>query len=438
MPKVDDLDRLAERAEHLHSLLPFASRPFVLEFAGSPKAGKTSSVDAIAHFFKRNNFRPHVLRERASFCPIPMKGHLFFNIWCACTMLAEVLANVDTKCDVIIEDRGIFDTLIWLERQIKRGEVTDQEAERIQQFLLMDRWTRMVDLVLVVTVKPHIAIQRELKPRLSKTPGSIMNEPTLTSINEALSEAVMKYESSFNVIKVYDTTNSSSARNTNIEIADDVLSHFEQFLDPRITVLDLEIVRSHLCSNRFNGTAGETLGQLLRLIESKRYFVKRSTAEHRDDLVQVIACGILTHSNKIFLFKREDKDPKSNLYGTNTILQSGHISYANEPIEALIKSTLFAKLKERLFLNRSFKARFLRYVWDEGNPNTRRHLGLLYELEIDSEDVANDLQKKEFKSGRGYGLYGQFLTPDELRDKAAELHLDRWSREALEARLGGA
>jgi hypothetical protein len=89
-----DLDRLAERASKVRTLLDFASRPFILEFAGSPKAGKSTSVDAIEHFLRRNGFRTHLLRERASFCPIPMKGHVFFNIWCACTMLAEMLETI--------------------------------------------------------------------------------------------------------------------------------------------------------------------------------------------------------------------------------------------------------------------------------------------------------------------------------------------------------
>jgi len=435
MAEGDDLDRLAMRAEHVRSLLRFASRPFVLEFAGSPKAGKTTSVDAIEHFFRRNKFRTHLMRERAPFCPIHMKGHLFFNMWCACTMLAEMLANVDTNSDLIVKDRGLFDTLIWIERQIKHGEVTNEEAERIQRFLLMDRWTRMVDLVLVVTVEPLVAIKRELKPRLSKMPGSIMNEPTLTSINEALLRAVNNYQSYFRKIKVYDTTN-SIARRTNIEIGDDVLDHFEQFLDPAVLVLEIHVLKSHLAGGP-GDLVSEGERKLLTLMERNGKFVKRSAAELRDDLVQVVACGILTHSDRIFLFKRQEKDPKSEVYGTNTILQSGHIAQGDAPMEALIKGTLFAKLQERLFLNRSFKARFLRYAWEEGNPNSRRHLGLLYELEIDSEDVANDLQKKEFKSGRGYGLYGQFLTPDELREKAAELHLDRWSADALEARVGG-
>jgi hypothetical protein len=319
-----------------------------------------------------------------------MKGHLFFNMWCACTMLAEVLANIDTKCDVIIKDRGIFDTLIWLERQIRHGEVTEQEADRIRQFLLMDRWTRLVDLVVVVTAQPLVSIQRELKPRLSKEPGSIMNERTLTSINGALSEAVEKYRPSFNAIMVYDTTD-STARRTNIKIGEDVLDHFEQFLNPNIATLDLDVIRVYLFNSACNQAVHVTEGDLLTLIRSKGSFVRRSEAERRDDLVQVIACGVLTHADKIFLFKREDKDPKSDLYGTNTILQSGHISYANAPIEELI-------------LNRSFNVRFLRYTWDQGDPNKRRHLGLLYELEIDSEDVANEASREGVQERAGLRL----------------------------------
>lgn len=121
----DKINLLEQRAKALHdNLLAFASRAFVIEFAGTPKAGKSTSVEAIRHFFTRYDFRVHVLMERASVCPIPMKGHLFFNTWCAATMLAELLANVDTETDVIIVDRGIFDALVWLTLQRQRHEVT--------------------------------------------------------------------------------------------------------------------------------------------------------------------------------------------------------------------------------------------------------------------------------------------------------------------------
>jgi hypothetical protein len=239
----------------------------------------------------------------------------------------------------------------------------------------------LIDLVLVVTVDPSVAIERELKPRLSKVPGSIMNEPTLASINDALSQAVAKYKTSFKRIKVYDTT-SSTARRTNIDIANGLLDEIERFLDPDILVVSIDAVKSRF-SESSSCFSDKIFSEMLDFIKSEAKFVKRSLAEQADDLVQIIAGALLTHSEKIFLFK-------------------------------------------------------LGHAWDEANPDSRRHLGLLYELEIDSEDVANDLQAKAFKSGRGYGLLGQFLTPEELRGRAGELQLESWSAEALEARVGEA
>src|SRR5882762_8468762 len=98
----------------IQSYLGFSKRAFVIEFAGTPKSGKSTAVEAIRHFFSRQGFRVHVLAERAALCPIPMKGHLFFNTWCAVSMLAELLENVDTDTDIIIVDRGILDALVWL------------------------------------------------------------------------------------------------------------------------------------------------------------------------------------------------------------------------------------------------------------------------------------------------------------------------------------
>jgi predicted NUDIX family phosphoesterase len=107
------------------------------------------------------------------------------------------------------------------------------------------------------------------------------------------------------------------------------------------------------------------------------------------------------NSNRIFLFKREDKDSKAKLYGRSTIWQGGHISRADASIDELIRQTIFAKLKERLYLSRSFDVKLLGYAWDDANADSRRHLGLLYELEIDSQDVANDLRRRRSRAAVG-------------------------------------
>lgn len=114
---LDDRASLLEAAAK--SLLPVlhkqARRAFVLELTGTPKAGKTTSVNTLRSFFKECGYRVHLLNERAADCPLPMKGHFFFNAWTTATMLSEVLETYDTDVDLLILDRGFFDALIWLQ-----------------------------------------------------------------------------------------------------------------------------------------------------------------------------------------------------------------------------------------------------------------------------------------------------------------------------------
>ena len=200
--QISDLDR---RAAALHSIVELASRAFVVEFAGTPKSGKSTSVEAIRHFFRRYGFNVHVLTERADQCPIPMKGHLFFNTWCATSMLAELLENVETTTDIIIVDRGLFDALIWFRTQAKRGELSAKELTDIENFLLMDRWQNLFDLVAVLRASATTALERENANRITTRPGSIMNISMLETLSEAVGDAVDHYGERFKKIIIKDT-----------------------------------------------------------------------------------------------------------------------------------------------------------------------------------------------------------------------------------------
>jgi len=171
-------EHFVELANRARTLLPIlreqARRSFVLEITGTPKAGKTTSVAVLERFFKDCGFRVHVLKEKAAECPLTMKGHFFFNTWTACSMLAEVLATVDTNVDLLILDRGFFDALIWLELQCRKGQVTEAERKAFEEFFLLERWRGLVDATIVVTTTPETAIERENAPLIVPRSGSVM------------------------------------------------------------------------------------------------------------------------------------------------------------------------------------------------------------------------------------------------------------------------
>lgn len=152
VPMLEDL--CAEATQLLGVVRRQARRPFVVELTGTPKAGKTTVISLLEGFFDRTDYKVHVLRERAAKCPLSMKGHFFFNTWTTATMLAELLETIDTDHDLVIPDRGFFDALVWLELQVRRNQVTASEREVFERFVLLERWRKLVDAVLVLEV-PH-------------------------------------------------------------------------------------------------------------------------------------------------------------------------------------------------------------------------------------------------------------------------------------------
>jgi predicted NUDIX family phosphoesterase len=428
---VDDLEeavrRLGQRAKALHdNLLPFASRAFVIEFAGTPKAGKSTSVEAIRHFFTRHDFRVHVLVERASVCPIPMKGHLFFNTWCAATMLAELVANVDTETDIIIVDRGLFDALVWLTLQRQRHEVTADEAQVIESFFLLDRWRSLIDLAVVMNVPADEAIQRENSQRISTRPGSIMNQEVLENISAAVSRAIREYRSKFGNVIEYETAG-QNVRLSNTNLADKILDYFESFLDPEILVVPTRELRK-LPLNNGGAFSNQAREKLLSCISSFGKFVRRSQAEVDSDNVQIVACGILVHNDEVFLFERKERDPKYSLYGKATIWQGAHVpAVTGKRGKDLLETALLDRISRSLFLSRTFPVDLVGYCWEPENEKSNRHFGVIFKVDIDNDATAADLRRKEFRHGRGYGLVGRFVGWNSLKSKGVQPNLEAWS-----------
>jgi len=70
-------------------------RPLLIEFCGSPKSGKSTTITSLNQFLKRNGFSTTILTERASICPVSNKKDPFFNIWTLTSAIAEIVENLD-------------------------------------------------------------------------------------------------------------------------------------------------------------------------------------------------------------------------------------------------------------------------------------------------------------------------------------------------------
>ena len=433
MPATDNpFLELEQHVAELQTLLMYAPRAFVIEFAGTPKSGKSTSVEAIRHFFSRHGFRVHVLAERAALCPIPMKGHLFFNTWCATSMLAELLANVDTETDIVIVDRGIFDALVWLTLQEKRGELTATEARTFEAFLLLERWRSLIDLSIVMTVSAKEALSREVGQRLTKKTGSITNEDVLSAITESVDDAMTRHSSKFDAVIKHDTTGHKWPE-SGIELARQVLDCLGRFLNPEILVVprvQLEALPLH-----GGGAFGDAaVHAALDCISRFGSFMPRAEAESRKDYVQVIPCGLICHEERVFLFRRKESDPKSKLFGTTTLWQGCHTPKRDGfELPKMLANALSERVQRSLFLSRVFPLEPFGYCWERDDEHSAQHFGVVYRVKVDNAATAIDLRKKEFRTQRGHSLSGQFYDWETLSTMQGQLNLEPWSRAIVQS-----
>lgn len=416
---MQDYQALADEARRLKNLVDNqARRAFVLELTGTPKAGKTSTIRLLETFFKTCGWRVHVVKERAAECPIPMKGHFFFNTWTTCTMMAEVLETADREYDLVIVDRGFFDALIWLELQRSRQQVDTLEASIFEDFVTLERWRRLVDLTIVLSVAPAVAIEREGHDRLLPRRASLMNESSLRSFNEALERATARHGAKFKLCTA--SSEGAAAKNVAANVIASVIEHIKPWVDPEVAV----VPRTAL-----EGLAGESGAVRYPAgwaeLEASVEYRPRSSAESDSTVVQLVAQGVPTRDGGVFVFDRSSDPKRVGEYGQHAILRGAHIENRSRPLAKAARETVALRFREELHLNFDFDLEPLGFVWlREGGPRVTQHAGLVFRARINDEAVARSLEEKEFKtSGRGHPATSSFVTLAAL----AEVQLEPWS-----------
>jgi thymidylate kinase len=161
-------------------------RPFLIELAGTPRAGKTTAMTALTELLRAQELHVETVTERAVECPMKDKRHPYYNVWTSCRTLELVLEAQDRTPDFVLVDRGLYDAACWMEWYRSTGILTGKEHQAIERFVLLPRWARVIGLVAVMRVDPDVAIERERAQSGAQAPSQIINSDTLGEFNESL------------------------------------------------------------------------------------------------------------------------------------------------------------------------------------------------------------------------------------------------------------
>ena len=176
----------------------------VVEFLGLPRTGKTTTVKALVQSLAQEWRHVRVIRERASLCPIKDKMSPLFNYWTALSQLKEYVEACDRGVELLVADRGILDSAVWLHYKNRHGEHDDD----VRQFEnLFDNHFMNLNTVLAVyfTAGIDLILKREGERRLIPGFGTVTNPEVLSGYSATYRSMKDKLESIVPIFEI-DTT----------------------------------------------------------------------------------------------------------------------------------------------------------------------------------------------------------------------------------------
>lgn len=311
----ENIERLESLAKEVLQLknIHRQRRPIIIEFCGSPKAGKTSSINSLNIFLKRNGFRTTVLTERASVCPILDKQSPIFNSWTCSSTINEINEKIDAanaspnpenNIDVIICDRGIFDALCWFKWLKNRNKMSGYEYSVLTKFALLNRWQKNIDLVYIFVTTPEESIKREYANLLTDKRGSIMKEDILAQYKEAIHQILNEYEGTFRAVDIIDTTE-QEPNDVGYQVTEKTLLILKEMLMEKIGYVNCENLKLKEGLNDFNVVRDG--------LQSIQYGL-RDEVEANSSLIQPIAIAVIVSKdrNKVFCVKKTSKSTEKS------------------------------------------------------------------------------------------------------------------------------
>lgn len=436
---------LQQRAEAAASRFHTARKPIVLEFAGVPKAGKSSTIGQIQAFLKRCGFRVEVVVERASVCPIRDKKHPNFNVWTACTTLSQVLEKTQIPArhddpDVLLLDRGLFDAVSWLAVMERLNRLRTEDREVIERFLLLPDWRKRITGVIVMTADPADSMKREqgVLP-VEDVSGSIMNEAVLTQMLETTRATVERLRKHFRIFTI-DTsgTRPDGLRETAETCAGVVLDWIEEQLDEEILSLPEDAVAALFGENTCLDAA--KAGTLIERFTEHGSFDDRAVIERDVARVQALPVVVVRNrSGEVLRLKRRERRADNPLHEKLVIWAGGHVRREDGNNGVSILGCAVRELQEELRLCVAggdlvlLGAVWIRSEAHAGPGNrTRRHVAVVFEWRAPTDDVAVVLSTAEFIERRGTSLSGRFVAPAALASAVDEGQVcEPWSVEIV-------
>lgn len=188
------MDESAFRA-HAQELLHFRrsggiSRPFFVEFTGTPDSGKSTIIKELDVFFRQNDFRVWCPQEGAEAIRHVPRTTPLYNIRTGIYALSVLIDKAQTgEFDLVLFDRCIFDAYCWMRYWHRKGLLLDGEKEYLESFFIAPRFVRLLDAACIIVCDADTAVARSQRLSLGQSERKTTNPKTIRLLREVFQQS---------------------------------------------------------------------------------------------------------------------------------------------------------------------------------------------------------------------------------------------------------
>lgn len=211
--KLRQLHAMKRELQNLKSLCSLP-KPFVVEFSGTPRTGKTTTIHNLYDFFKKGGFDVLVVEEFTSSKKYKEKLKLEFerlglsgkDIAVMEEVYKELQESVDSDNEIVLIDRSINDRQVWNYRRYQRGDMSQDQYQDVK-----DKYSKiskeLIDFLVVTYADPLISLQRDYMCSLALEKRRFLNQENIEEYNNSLSELESLFSESVDSMLLLDTSN---------------------------------------------------------------------------------------------------------------------------------------------------------------------------------------------------------------------------------------
>lgn len=205
------------------------SKPFIIEFTGTPRTGKTTTINNLYDFFKKGGFAIELIEEFTTskyykqYYKEKLKGlnQEETNLKII-KETAKQLKNASlTSKDIIIIDRSINDRQIWNHRRLKKQDMSQATyLKTIEKYSNISK--ELIDFLVITYTDTLTALKRDYNSSLALEKRTFLNIKNLEEYNESLQEVKNLLTNSVDNYCFIDTTN-KNMNEIALEVAENVM-----------------------------------------------------------------------------------------------------------------------------------------------------------------------------------------------------------------------